>query len=86
MYFVKRVEKCPLCEGSGTIQHPAWEAYWKANPKGLRDEAADKRWFEENWLEWSPEEIVCPECYGEGEVEEWVDLAEALQALGDDNA
>ena len=78
---------CPECDGSGWVQHPAWEQYWAENgpPPGLPTREADDAWFRQQGYEDSnvPEEIPCIECEGAGSIRRESELREALQALAD---
>jgi len=79
-YLVKRVRACPECEGSGVVQHPAWERFWAKYPPGTSTSEQEKQfWDEEGYYDGPPnEEEPCYECEGRGEIVDWVDLADAL--------
>lgn len=96
IYLVTKVEDCPVCEGVGVVQHPAWKEYWKAN-KSTDEYMTVKKyvnWFREHgWFEKAgyrneynsdgipDEEIVCRECEGERVIESQVELIPLLIEL-----
>ena len=79
-YFVESEETCPVCDGCGMVQHPAWAAYWQEHHgQSLPTAEADARWFREWGYDEIPnEEIPCAECDGRGVLVSRVPLAEAL--------
>jgi len=82
-YFVECEESCPVCGGSGAVEHPAWTQYWDDNGgKSLPTPQDDERWFREQGYDETPDEIIsCDECDGRGVLVSRVPLAEALADL-----
>jgi hypothetical protein len=92
-YYVTKVDDCPVCEGRGLVQHPAWTEYWKENKHNTSflSRADDVEWFRDHgWLE-KPgyrnetdsdgvpeEEMICRECEGERIIESQVELFPVL--------
>lgn len=93
-YLVRKVETCKECGGCGVVQNMDWAEINQANNAWMEehgiqtftDEAAED-WNHRIKAKWPyrkppPEEEPCCECEGAGEIERWVPLAEAIQALG----
>ncbi|MGV9798790.1 hypothetical protein ACWDTP_12115 [Mycobacterium sp. NPDC003449] len=78
---------CTDCAGSGTIEHPAWTAWWKAHDEARA--AWEHTHPGQLWLDSIryaeldaqcpdndvPEERRCPTCEGDGDVDHVIDLA-----------
>ena len=89
MFYVTEEAKCPECQGSGWLTHPAWKLYYEKNGEhGILDEeghldvSLDVAWFQTQGYDYPPdEEVPCWVCEGEGTIRREVDLAAALDAL-----
>jgi len=93
-YLVRKVEICPVCHGERTIINADWQRINQENSewmeargiKTFTDEAMDdwNRRIKEQWPygDLPPEEETCGECEGNGVIESWVSLADALRDLG----
>ena len=89
MFYVTEEAKCPECQGSGWLTHPAWKLYYEENgehgildEEGYLDVSLDVAWFQTQGYDYPPdEEILCWVCEGEGTIRREVDLAAALDAL-----
>ena len=93
-YYVKSVTQCSHCKGTGIVQHPQWQQFWKEHAATLEDiqqildpAASNEAWdklMAQHFPDWEqvPEEIPCIECEGEREITKWVPLEEALEELG----
>lgn len=93
-YLIRKIETCPECNGARFAINPHWARInrenneWMEQHTGGRftDEAhADwERRIKEQWpySDPPPEEEPCCECEGDGKVESWVSLADALRDLG----
>jgi DnaJ-class molecular chaperone len=86
-FYVIMKKTCENCNGYGVVTHPAWEEYWMHHDSTTSFEE-DLKWFIENgWADLCkggnlpPEEIICPNCNGEGIIEEVVTLEYALAQL-----
>lgn len=93
-YLIRKIEMCPVCNGDKFLPNKDWQEINKANNawmelRGIKvfNEAAHMDWerrIREKWPHQKPppEEEPCHECEGEGKIETWIDLREALQELG----
>ena len=82
--YVECEESCPVCGGSGAVEHPAWTRYWQEHHgKSLPTPEDDERWFREWGCDEIPnEEIPCAECDGARVIRQRVPLEDALAYLG----
>lgn len=91
-YLVVKLHTCDRCQGKRFIDNPAWVEIREqiAAPELAKMSQADLvQWFEEHgWAKDSyymrpdgipDEEVICPECDGEGEFREEAELAEVLK-------
>jgi hypothetical protein len=86
-YFVLKRDVCPECKGEKWFTHPDWLAFgqwfetFDQNHKPTPEQ--ETIWWREHgwWNELPPEEYQCSTCDGKGEVEEEVNLREALTFL-----
>ena len=76
MFYVTEEAKCPECQGSGWLTHPAWKLYYEKNGEhGILDEeghldvSLDVAWFQTQGYDYPPdEEVPCWVCEGEGTI------------------
>jgi len=90
-YLVKKVYSCPKCGGKGEVEHPAWEAWKASHDEGIYTTKEIREWMQkQGWLdgcfwltaEGLPDEIItCDKCDGNGVLEIWVNLEEALKEV-----
>lgn len=77
-YFVIRRCMCNDCMGTGFVEHPLWVMYRKSECG-----VGPYEWFGDMGYSTLPEEEVkCKNCGGSGEVEEYVNLYDALREIG----
>lgn len=93
-YLVRKIETCPVCKGDKFFQNLGWAEVNRANQAWM-EERGIVTFTEEARLDWErrikekwpyqkppPEEEPCVECEGEGKIESWIPLREALAELG----
>jgi hypothetical protein len=81
---------CPTCAGSRMVNHPLWEQFWRdyhnlpAEDRDGRIGKMTRAWFREHdHPAPPPEEIVCPECAGNGHTGTERPLDDVVQNLYD---
>jgi hypothetical protein len=87
-YLVRKIETCKDCDGEGYYYNPEWEeanAHFDALRASGLDNQDGRLWeawrkhLKEKWPCGEPaEELRCIECEGEGKIDTWVTLQEAL--------
>ncbi len=93
-YLVRKIETCADCEGEGVVGNQDWQEINQANNKWMQ-EHTEGRFTDEALADWErrirekwphskppPEEESCVECEGEGKIERWITLQQALAELG----
>lgn len=85
-YPIDKYIECPTCKGSGMVQHPAWKEYF--DEVGSLNDEAIFNYFKDHWdrniKSWNdlpPEEILCPDCEGIGELKITTDLRDVLKEM-----
>ena len=85
-YIVIGLETCQHCNGEGMVIHRLWQEYYSEFPQGEKDVV---EWFSEHGYSKNKipdEEIPCPHCNDNGEIETRVPLLEALTIIKNDLA
>ena len=73
--YVLVVQKCPVCQGLGEIQHPLWEGFFKWREKkkykGPYTREEQNEYFLGFGKEIPPKYITCRDCTGERYITKW---------------
>jgi len=93
-YLVRKIETCAACDGQGIVVNADWQrineenyAWMEAHTGGIFTDEACADWqnrIKATWPYSDPplEEEPCCECEGDGEIEIWIPLVQALQESG----
>ena len=93
-YLIRKIETCPQCRGDKYLSNPHWQricrdnaAWMDAHTGGRFTDEAEHDWKRRIEAQWPhqdppPEEEPCYECEGEGKIETWIPLEQALVELG----
>ena len=82
-YLVRKTGTCAKCEGKGHYYHPHCpKCGWVVTERELAILDRNKDMVCGHLVSEFAEETWCEECDGQGQVEQWVSLQDALIALG----
>lgn len=83
-FYVIEQGDCEACEGEGTAMDPNWQQFYEEHlgKNEITDAAFMDWWQARGFAAPPPEESVCGECEGEGKIQRFVELQEALKKLG----
>jgi len=73
--YILAVQKCPICQGTGEVEHPLWEGFFKWRKrrgyKGPYTEEQQRDYFLRFGEKIPQKYIACQDCTGERYITKW---------------